>query len=142
MNFPIDLTDLAKAAMVAVLGAMLTAALVARFLRHRKHSVRPMLTDVHAELRAVTATVVALSARFDRLIQLLDTDARHSTTAAPNTRAGRGGYELAVRLAQAGARPEEIMAACAMHRREADLILRLHAGPGTDEKRLSLVGAR
>ncbi len=92
-----------------------------------------------AEMRAQGAALQALAAGLDRLELQLNLDARH---AAPATRGGRAGYELAIRLAQGGASVDELCASCGMTRPEADLVIRLHrAGnsPATS-RRLALAG--
>ncbi len=120
-----------EAALVAALGGLVVALLVSVALRRRRSirsaaALNATSADLCHEVRALGATLVALGMRFDRLEATLAIDARMRGPgrATPGKDAG---YELGVRLAQAGARTEELVSACGMRPEEAELLLRLHS---------------
>lgn len=85
------------------------------------------LASLREEVRTGSAATGSLTARLERLAQQLDTDQRHRSPEP----AGRGeaGYELAIRLARSGAGTEELVTACGMSRKEAEVVARLHGRP-------------
>ncbi len=51
---------------------------------------------------------------------------RLETRLGATTGSGQASYPIAIRLAQAGAAPEELISSCGLTRREAELVARLH----------------
>jgi hypothetical protein len=92
-----------------------------------------------AELRAHGAMLQSLAGALERLDTQLRIEGRHSATGARN---GRGGYELAIRLANSGASIDELCASCGMNRAEAELLVRLHRAGNSPSmsRRLALAG--
>lgn len=133
MELPIFDAALVIPLAAAALGAVVTSVAVALWRRRANRAVaraaalaatpRPRLDE---ELRAVGAAVVALAGRLDRLSEVLATDSRHGAQSATRGAGADAGYELAVRLARSGARPDELVRACAIRPEEAALLLRLH----------------
>jgi hypothetical protein len=119
----------------AALGAAVTSVAVAKWRRGALRASARAAALAAAprarhdeELRAIGAAVVALAGRLDRLSEILATDSRHGAQAAARGAGADAGYELAVRLARSGARPDELVRACAIRPEEAALLLRLHGG--------------
>ncbi len=98
------------------------------------------LAALREEGHARAAAVAGLAERLERLAAMLDTDQQHRTGPAPRSEAG---YELAIRLARSGAGTEELVTACGMSRKEAEVVARLHGRPAaaaaTPRNRLAVV---
>ena len=74
------------------------------------------LADLEARIAATNVAVSQLGERLERPQQL---------TAAPA--ASSPGYQIAIRLAKAGAAREELISKCGLSSHEAELVHRLHA---------------
>jgi hypothetical protein len=140
MSLALPVLDDFTLALLAALSAGVLALLVLASLRsaRARHlgalaQLRREIAALRDEARAAGATIVTLATNCDRLVRERATDARHG--APVQAGAALSGYELAIRLARGGAQVAEIVSSCAMSRREAELILRLHApaarAPGT-----------
>lgn len=88
--------------------------------------LRAELAALREEARAGAGAFAEVAARVERLSGMLDAEQRHRTAPAPRSEAG---YELAIRLARSGAGAEELINACGMSRKEAEVVARLHGRP-------------
>jgi hypothetical protein len=132
MTLALPVLDDLTLAMLAALSAAVLACLVLASLRgaRARHlgalaQLRREIAALRDEARAAGANIVTLATHCDRLVREIATDARHAAPVQDG--AALSGYELAIRLARGGAQVAEIVSSCAMSRREAELILRLHA---------------
>lgn len=134
-------------ALMPIAAALLLAALLVPLHLAARRRVDALAAELRAELetlradgRAGAAAVAEVATRIERLASVLDTDQRHRTAPAARTEAG---YELAIRLARSGAGAEELINACGMSRKEAEVVARLHGRPAapaaTARNRLAVV---
>jgi hypothetical protein len=120
------------AAAVAVLSGAVAAILLAMYFGARRRSERATsllhreLGQLQAETRSQGAALMALASRLDRISAQLETASRQAPAVARHSEAG---YELAIRLARSGAAMEELVIACGMSRKEAELVTRMHGRP-------------
>lgn len=80
-----------------------------------------LLTRVLGQLEALETRLVAAEPRLAAISEQIETHFKSAAAASSRN------YSVAIRLARAGAPAEEIAAACALARHEADLVVRLHA---------------
>ncbi len=92
------------------------------------------MTLVLERLQRLEALAAQSEPRLAALGEQLET--RLSGAAAGS---GQASYPIAIRLARAGAEPEELIASCGLTRREAELVARLHGrwSDGRGAERLS-----
>ena len=143
MTLPYLSPDLLLAATVAVLSGAVAAILLAMYFAGRRRADRATgllhreLGQLQAETRSQSAALLALANRLDRMSAQLETASRQAPAAVRHSEAG---YELAIRLARSGAATEELVIACGMSRKEAELVTRMHGRPGpAASPRLSVV---
>lgn len=125
-------TILGLAAALIVAGAFglaLWAALEVRRLQRRQMIQETALLSLKGALAAVCSDEVAADQRqaeLERRLRQLADQQEQLLLRDPE----QGPYQHALRLAQQGARREEIMSACGLSRGEADLLLALHGPTG------------
>jgi len=114
------------------------------FARWRRAAER---TSAHAaeQLTRVLERLESLEARFaqlePRLSVLGEQIEASSKAAATGGGATAHNYPVAIRLARAGAQPDELVANCGLNRQEAELVARLH-GRDRDAQRPARGAAR
>ncbi len=132
---------LAVSAAVAAILAWLRLAAAQRSLEALSSAAHSALATLREEVRAGTLATAGLTESLERLSTRVDTDQRHRSP-EPSGRV-EAGYELAIRLARSGAGTEELVTACGMTRKEAEVVTRLHGRPAaaaaTPRNRLAVV---
>jgi len=88
--------------------------------RHSAHT-NEQLSRVLERLTAVEASLAQLEPRLSALGEQVETSCK-----AASTGAAAHNYPIAIRLARAGAQPEELVANCGLTPSEAELVARLH----------------
>ena len=80
-------------------------------------------------LERLEASLAQLEPRLAEIGERIDT---HFKSGSPG--ASAHGYTIAIRLARAGAQPEELVSSCGLTRQEAELVARLHGPSGEPRK--------
>lgn len=83
------------------------------------------------EVRALSAALGVFGQRLSRIEEGLERRADAAQPAGVRSELERKSIEFATRLAGRGASAEELIELCGLSRGEADLLLRVHARPGT-----------
>ena len=137
LPFPVSLELLLIAARgVALVGALCVLAWA--FSRWRRSMARDTqrvfehLDLIQGELHGLADAVAVIASRLDALN---DKVAMNMQMAPVQGTSGQRAYENAIRLAQRGVAPEDLVSQCGLARHEADLLVRLH-GRGDDGSRM------
>ncbi|HTX23777.1 MAG TPA: DUF2802 domain-containing protein [Steroidobacteraceae bacterium] len=127
-SLPLEDFLLAGRAAFLVFSFMLAAFAFTRWRRAAERDtahVDERLGSALARLATLEATVAQIEPSLRALGEQIETHFKAATVGtAPNS------YPIAIRLARAGAQPQEIVASCGLSRQEAELVARLHGRAG------------
>jgi Protein of unknown function (DUF2802) len=128
LPFPVSLELLLIAGRaVALVGALCVFAW--GFSRWRQSMARDtqrvfeQLDLIHGELHGLAEAAAVIASRLDALN---DKVAMNMQLAPVQGTSGQRAYENAIRLAQRGVSPDDLVSQCGLSRHEADLLVRLH----------------